>query len=83
VEAKGREVHRAGMLLANFWTIFLRKIEITKRTMEIHARSQHMGIDDKNLFTGWTSYFNSLAHDSSSMTKLLRMNCSVASDYDQ
>jgi hypothetical protein len=51
--------------------------------MEIHARSQHMGIDDKNLFTGWTSYFNSLAHDSSSMTKLLRMNCSVASDYDQ
>ena len=31
--------------------------------MEIHSRSQHMRVDDKNFLTTWTSDFNGLAHD--------------------
>jgi len=31
--------------------------------MEIHSRSQHMRVDDKNFLTIWTSDFNGLTHD--------------------
>jgi hypothetical protein len=31
--------------------------------MKIHARTEHVGIDDEDFFTTWTSNFNGLAHD--------------------
>jgi hypothetical protein len=54
-----------GILLADFGTVFFGKVEIAERTMKIHPRSQHMGIDNKDFFASWTRHFDSLTHGSS------------------
>jgi hypothetical protein len=57
---------QSGKLLADFGTVLFRKVEIAKRAMKVHPRSQHVRIDDENLFAVWTSHFDGLTHDSSS-----------------
>src|ERR1043165_8687521 len=52
-----------GILLSDFRAIFLGKIQITERTVEIHTGSEHVWIDDKYFFACWTSDFYGLTHD--------------------
>ena len=49
-------------LLADFRTIFFRKVEIAIRAMEIHPRPKHVRIDDENLRALWTCNFDRLTH---------------------
>lgn len=48
--------------LRDFRTIRFREIEITEWAVEIHARSQHMRINNKNLLAFWTRNFYGLPH---------------------
>lgn len=51
-------------LLADFRTVFFGKIQIAERTMKIHPRPEHVGIDDENFLTLWTGNLYRLTHDS-------------------
>jgi hypothetical protein len=51
-------------LLADFRTVFFGKIQIAERTMKIHPRPEHVGIDDKNFLTLRTGNLYRLTHDS-------------------
>jgi hypothetical protein len=53
---------RRRSLLADFWTVFFRKIETTKRAMKVHPGTQHVGINDKDLLASGTCHFDRLAH---------------------
>jgi hypothetical protein len=54
-------------LLADFGTVFFRKILVAERAMKVHSRTEHMRIDNEYFFARWTSDFYCLAHDSSSI----------------
>jgi hypothetical protein len=49
-------------LLADLGTVLFRKIEVAVGAMKVHARPEHMGIDDKYFLTSWTCHFDGLTH---------------------